>query len=286
MASPTKTYNHSTAASALFFRNVDNYNRVHQALRVEVPGIGKEFTDNAEIGTDPDGIFYYNKTSDLSGSAKAKVLKFTVDNKNYVRIKFYPSNLTESDTYAEFVAEDPDGAVDATGMVNYTKDGRDGTWRDLNVGSANAVVRKLAATLDITLTADSISKKATLTLADTVANKNLVVDVKGTLYFKKVDDLTSTEAGYASYNNDRIVFYEDDFTGKDFAGYFIPFDGSANKLGITSANTVIISDVTWASTWGKDVEAWVGTSMGRFFFIKKRTSTGILYICLSNFMEG
>ena len=49
MPNPTRTYNHSTGAAALFFKNIVN-NTVHQALRVEVPEIGKEFTDTAYIG--------------------------------------------------------------------------------------------------------------------------------------------------------------------------------------------------------------------------------------------
>ena len=44
-------------------------------------------------------------------------------------------------------------------------------------------------------------------------------DTKGTLFFKKLADLTSTKAKFASYNNDRIIFYEDDYTGKDFVAY-------------------------------------------------------------------
>ncbi len=42
-------------------------------------------------------------------------------------------------------------------------------------------------------------------------------DVKGTLFFKKISDLSKGK--YASYNNDRIVFYENDYTGKDFVAY-------------------------------------------------------------------
>lgn len=47
----------------------------------------------------------------------------------------------------------------------------------------------------------------------------VVKGTKGTLYFKKVADLNSTKGKYASYNNDRIVFYENDYTGKDFVAY-------------------------------------------------------------------
>jgi len=276
MSIPTRSYNYSTASAALFFKNIDPQGSTHQALRVEIPEIGKEFTDNAYIGTDPDGIFYYDAASDISGNVKAKVLKVIVNNKTYAHIKFYSKK--ESETYAEFVAEDPDGAVDATGMVDYTKNGKDGEWDDLNIGSANAAVYKRNAESDITLTADSISKKATLTLAESVA-KNFSVDVKGTLFFKKLSDVTSAKAKYASYNNDRIVFYEDDYTGTDFVAYFIPFEGSANKLGITSANTVIISDVTWDTIQEIEIPTGilpVGWTPPTGILPVGRTPTGIL----------
>jgi hypothetical protein len=123
-------------------------------------------------------------------------------------------------------------------MVDYTKNGRDGTWNDLDIGSANASVYKRTTESNITLTAGSISKKATITLPDSVA-KNFDVgeymflfsqqhllpanieakDVKGTLYFKQIWKVTSDQARYASYNDDRIVFYQDDFTGRDFVAY-------------------------------------------------------------------
>ena len=46
---PSKSYAHSTAAEALFFKNTV-HGTVHQAIRVEVPELGVEFTDNAYIG--------------------------------------------------------------------------------------------------------------------------------------------------------------------------------------------------------------------------------------------
>ena len=42
-------------------------------------------------------------------------------------------------------------------------------------------------------------------------------DVDGNLYFKKLSDLSS--GVYANYNDDRIVFYKDDWTGTDFVAY-------------------------------------------------------------------
>jgi hypothetical protein len=236
---PSRSYNHETAAEALFFKNTVN-GTVHQAVRVEVPELGVEYTDNAYIGTDPEGILYYDAASDISGDSKAKVIKVTVDSKNYVRIKFYTDS--EDETYAEFVAEDPYATVDAASLDGSVRNGK---WTSLNIGSANAKVYKKTAEAKITLTADAISKKATMTYS---GSTRFDVDVNGTLFFKKYADLTSTKAKYASYNNDRIVFYQDDFTGTDFVAYFIPFEGTTKTLGIAAADTIIISDVAWADT--------------------------------------
>ena len=46
---PVGTYKHSTAGEALLFKNVVN-GYVHQAVRVEIPELGVEYTDNAYIG--------------------------------------------------------------------------------------------------------------------------------------------------------------------------------------------------------------------------------------------
>jgi hypothetical protein len=53
---PSRSYNHETAAEALFFKNTVN-GTVHQAIRVEVPELGIEYTDNAYIGK---GVFSSN----------------------------------------------------------------------------------------------------------------------------------------------------------------------------------------------------------------------------------
>lgn len=45
-------YKHQCPAEALFFSNGN-----HKALRLEVPDLGKEFTDNAYIGK---GVFIHN----------------------------------------------------------------------------------------------------------------------------------------------------------------------------------------------------------------------------------
>ena len=54
-------------------------------------------------------------------------------------------------------------------MVEYTTNGRAGKWTDLNIGSSNASVYKRTSEANITLTADAVSKKATMTLVDSVS---------------------------------------------------------------------------------------------------------------------
>jgi len=96
-------------------------------------------------------------------------------NKTYCHIKFYTS--IEEETYAEFIGEDPFGTVTAAGLDGAV---RDGAWSSLNIGMANASVYKRSKESKITLTADSISKTATLTYS-----AKFSVDVKGTLFFQE-----------------------------------------------------------------------------------------------------
>ncbi len=83
--------------------------------------------------------------------------------------------------FHQFVAEDPvrsflflptDGlngnwlqndVVTTTGMVDYTKNGLSGSWADINIGTATATIYKKSSEAAVTVTADSISKTATIT---------------------------------------------------------------------------------------------------------------------------
>jgi hypothetical protein len=42
-------------------------------------------------------------------------------------------------------------------------------------------------------------------------------DVNGTFYYKNINLVKS--GIYANYNDDRIVFYNSDYTGRDFTGF-------------------------------------------------------------------
>lgn len=115
MAQRSRSYSHETPGEALLFKNIIN-DTTNQAIRLELPEIGMEYTDNAYIGKDLEGIFYYDAASDISGDAKAKVFKVVANGKKYLHMKFYTSSENETYAEAEFVAEDPAGTVDAAGM--------------------------------------------------------------------------------------------------------------------------------------------------------------------------
>ncbi|EKM53661.1 uncharacterized protein PHACADRAFT_211333 [Phanerochaete carnosa HHB-10118-sp] len=241
-----KQYKHNVAAEALFFKaDPDRISRPH-ALRLEVSEIGREFTDGTNIGKDPEGTFYYNKIRDLKLNTKdttylvARVVNPS-DSKPCSSIKFY--NRGENSSYAEFLAYDKEETVTACGMDGYKYFGK---WQELEQGSATAVVTKDANSDDIYLAATSIQTQAKI--SDNYQwLKDETVDVHGILYFK--DKSQIRRGGKASYSNDRIVFYEYNSKGaaEDFTAYFIPYESSTGKLGLTAAqsNDKEFEDITW-----------------------------------------
>ena len=68
-----------------------------------------------------------------------------------------------------------------------------------------------------------VSVSFSFTLFSFGSNQRRAVDVDGILYFKdlsKLKDATSSnDTLYVNYNDDRIVFYVNDYTGKDFIAY-------------------------------------------------------------------
>ncbi|KAJ7890123.1 hypothetical protein B0H14DRAFT_3429184 [Mycena olivaceomarginata] len=205
-------YKYNVAASTLLFSNLHN-----KAIRVEVPDLGKEFSDSNYTGRDPEGTLYYNDLDSFDTSRK---------NVNYTVLKF--------------LAEDPTGSVAAMGMDGYTFHG---SWRDLDICCGTAMIRKYDDETTITVTVGTIHKTATI--KDTAGYlQGKSVDVKGNLYFKDIAKLG--DGIYASWNDDRVVFYYNDWVGTDFTAYFIPFKYSTNDLGFKDADTSIFNGVFWA----------------------------------------
>ncbi|KAJ7362460.1 hypothetical protein DFH08DRAFT_950726 [Mycena albidolilacea] len=239
-------YKYNVAASALLFSNPYN-----KALRVEVPDLGKEFSDSKFIGHDPEGTLYYNDLDSFDTSRKNVNYKVEKVDQGpgaapLVNIKFYHQTVQEC--HAEFLAEDPTGSVTAMGMDGYTYHG---SWSDLDICCGTAMIRKYDDETTITVTVGTIHKTATI--KDTSGYLHgKSVDVKGNLYFKDLAKLG--DGKYASWNDDRVVFYNNNMYSTDFTAYvriflklsFIPFKYSTNDLGIKDADTSIFTSVSWA----------------------------------------
>ncbi|PPQ77153.1 hypothetical protein CVT26_008099 [Gymnopilus dilepis] len=214
-------FSEQVSAAALFFSGNN------KALRLEAPDIALEFTDKAYIGTDPEGVLYFNGINDFAmtdGSGKAIIHSYTITSKKvngtaYAIIGFHQgsdSKHLDSEPYAKFVSKDPNGVVLAAGMNNYSATGK---WAPLVIASAAAVVEKHSTNSKVTITAPAIRKTGHWDSKGVLDHKTFTV--KGNLFFKDIK--TIGNGLFANYNNDRIVFYASDWNSTDFTAFVRPF---------------------------------------------------------------
>jgi hypothetical protein len=125
-------------------------------------------------------------------------------------------------------------AVTGAGMNHYSSQG---IWDEFKMNTASASVKKDKDKRTITVVIDQSPIKATITDKNNVlkgtkfgayfhalnifTRTNIQAkDVEGTIYYKAIEDIK--DGIYANYNNDRIVFYSNDYSGKDFTAYVCP----------------------------------------------------------------
>jgi len=242
IAAGRKDFDVIVPGTALFFNNGHN-----KALRVECPTIALEFTAGLYIGQDPNGFLFYNAIDDFKMTKDKgkvtvvhhfKILKTVYNSIDYVTIEYRRDS--DTDCYAKFIAEDKASTAVGNDMVDYASEG---SWGKLAIGSTLATVEKESASQTITLYADVIELKAVWTDSSNYL-KHKGFNVDGNLYFKKLSDLSS--GVYANYNDDRIVFYKDDWTGTDFVAYFIPLESETESLDIKATDTKTFEKVGWS----------------------------------------
>ncbi|KAJ7676934.1 hypothetical protein DFH06DRAFT_1466283 [Mycena polygramma] len=233
-------YNITKSAFALFFKNDHNT----RAFRLEIPDIGLEFTDGAYIGRDPEGFIYYDHESDFQkNSNKNHIYEITVDSmdgKTYAVVVFRHSQNAKP--YAKFYAPDNHRVTRAADMENHRGSGN---WIGREVTSSFTRIEKKANSRVVTATIAS-DVVGTWDAGSTHFSPNAFV-VTGHTHYKGLRNLRN--AKYANYNNDRVVFYENDWTGRDFVGFFIPMEEGAETLGIQSTKTtpaVTFTNVNWS----------------------------------------
>jgi hypothetical protein len=118
-------------------------------------------------------------------------------------------------------------------MGNHTSTG---SWVTLKSASCYTTIKKSSNSRTVTMTLTSVDKVATWDAGSTNfspssfgAYSSLIhsfrsksdymtaAEVNGYLHYKRLGKLK--DAIYANYNNDRVVFYENDWSGKDFVGF-------------------------------------------------------------------
>jgi len=205
-------YKHMEPAAALFYWGEGTT----RGVRLEVPGIMKEFIDNVAFGRDPEGTLFFNHVEDIDGDAKYNVFYNTnvTSDEQAVVVQFFIS--TQDHFYAEFVGKDPSRAV------QYTTDSHKGSWAVVDQASASAHVKKYSSESTITITIASIQKAVSFDVPDNSAEKS--VDVHGSISFKKLANLKSDSV--VNYNDDRILFYPETVS-KDLTAVFIPVEATA-----------------------------------------------------------
>jgi hypothetical protein len=234
-----RIYHFSQPADALFF-NLTPDSPPHgqvKSLRILVPFINKEFDDNTLIGKDHSGLFYYNDEESLHKADyyELKRVQNPSDKKVCALVKF--SATDGGKAVAEFLSYDPDGAVTDPPYSHV------GKWKTLIYGnSAAATIQKSHPDSDdsnesdtLILDAFPIEYVAKLTFLPSlrVASsaeflRNEYPAVKGDLFYKDLKSIVKST--WANFNNDRIIFYDGDFSSKDFNGFFVPCD-SLDKIG-------------------------------------------------------
>ncbi|KAJ7480583.1 hypothetical protein FB451DRAFT_1365067 [Mycena latifolia] len=234
-----------TAAYALFFKNALGY----KAVRLEAPDIGLEFTDGTYIGRDPQGFLCYDKLEDFQHDTSAKhtyhvsVAISSIDSRTYAVIEFRKSPGTTP--YAKFYGADIHRVTTAADMGNHTNTG---SWITLKTAWCYTTIEKQAYSRTVTVTLASVDKVATWDAGSASFNPSSF-RVQGHLHYKRFNKLK--DAKFANYNNDRVVFYENDYTGRDFVAFFIPREDATETLGIESTNAtpaLTFTNVAWVDT--------------------------------------
>ncbi|KAJ7203580.1 hypothetical protein GGX14DRAFT_398741 [Mycena pura] len=236
-------YKKQTSAEALFFHSSTIASV--KGLRVLLPDKGLEFSDNSYVGTDPAGFFYYDDLDKVKTANKYVADNTTnpKDDQLIAWVKFYKDNTL----VGEFLGDDYFNVVTAAGMVGYSHSGQ---WKESSAESyVEAFLKKDANSSYVTLDiSKAIKRKGTMTTSNSDLKASSIPSIKGHFHYDNLDNVSN--GTFVSYSNDRLVFYNNDYTGTAFTGYFIPNgrDDSQTILGIYGSTELTLSGTKWDIT--------------------------------------
>jgi len=125
--------------------------------------------------------------------------------------------------------------------------GKQGEWGASATDSwVEAHLKKNGGSAIVTLDVSrAIHEVATMTTENSHLKASSLSDIRGHFHYNDLDSLSKGK--YVSYSNDRLVFYENDFNGTTFTGYFIPNGRADNDylLGIEGRTELLLKDTVW-----------------------------------------
>jgi hypothetical protein len=236
-ASFDKAFDNTVPAAALLWW----WTSSQFGVRVEVPSLGKEFSNGMNLGRDPEGFLFFNDIGDLEDDVSYDVYYNTVTDSTQRAfvIEFYTKGNTSAKSFAKFLAKDPNKTV------TYTIDTSTGTWSDVTTSESTGRIKKGSTDDTWTLTVPSIHKKVTFKdNGTTTTSFHKRVDTLGQLIWKDINKISN--GVYVDYRDDRIVFTETNEWSKDFCAFFLPLVTSEvpNPLG---PYVVAATKATWSA---------------------------------------
>jgi len=232
-------YDNLIPAQGLFFaRFLSPYKIWQRSVRIQAPGIRKEFTDKVILGGGLDGWLYYNTLLDLDSTKTSyKVTLITnSDGSHTGLVKFF--HHTEERCYAEYITNN--SKITQFGFPGLDGFSSSGNWGTLEITSVTAHVHMHSDDEKITITAPGVEKKAIIPGATDLFKHGL--DVWGTLTFKNINDLS--RGTFADYNPESITFRRTSHWSNDFIAFFIP--SPISPLGALGTVTQPFDDVSWS----------------------------------------
>jgi len=232
-------------ASALLWWGTDS----EFGVRVEVPSLGKEFSNGMSLGRGQRGLLFYNKRGDLEKDVHYNIYSNTDSDSPAFVIEFYNKGSTSAQSFAKFLTHDYDRIVQRTvGTAT-------GTWTYITASESAGRLTKNSTSNTVTLTVPSIFKQVTFKEngAKAPINDASKMDTLGEFIWKDINKISN--GVYVDYKDGCFVFTDTSKWSTDFCGFFLP------RLSIISSEApddesdddsqpphLVRAKATWSST--------------------------------------
>lgn len=213
-AEAANVFKTSTPAFAYIFQSgVGTASRT--GLRIDAPDILKVLTDNMPFGRDPKGKLYYNSLKPNFNSGNKAYYTVTrpefgsIRNPEFALVVELRREKSEK-PYAKFIATLPKRVWENLPDDQFPafKAGFTGVnqaeWKELDMGSASALLLSYDQSADVTITAQSLHKKLSFKFPD----EGGAIESWGYFIFRDSNKLKSGVNYIVDYTNSRVLVFE------------------------------------------------------------------------------